>query len=83
MFVKYVGTLASDGKEFDSNLNGEAISFELGQKRVIQGWEQGLVGTCPGESLKLEIPAALGYGDKGNKQTNGETAYANIYFFTG
>ena len=78
MFVKYVGTLAADGKEFDSNLNGEAISFELGQKRVIQGWEQGLVGTCPGESLKLEIPAALGYGDKGNKETNGQTAYANI-----
>ncbi len=34
VFVKYVGTLAADGKEFDSNLKGEPISFELGEGKV-------------------------------------------------
>ena len=65
VFVHYTGTLKSDGKEFDSNLLGEPITFELGENKVIEGWEQGLLGTCPGESIKLEIPAKLGYGEKG------------------
>ncbi len=63
--VSYRGTLKDDGKEFDSNLKGDPITFELGQKLVIEGWEQGLLGTCPGESFNLEIPSSLGYGEKG------------------
>jgi len=35
VFVKYRGTLAADGKEFDSNLKGEPITFELGEGKVI------------------------------------------------
>jgi FKBP-type peptidyl-prolyl cis-trans isomerase len=66
VFVSYRGTLKADGKEFDSNLKGDPITFELGQKRVIEGWEQGLLGTCPGESIKLEIPSSLGYGAEGS-----------------
>ena len=66
MFVHYTGTLKEGGKEFDSSRKGEPISFELGQNRVIPGWEQGLVGTCPGEGLKLDIPPELGYGAEGN-----------------
>jgi len=52
------------GKQFDSSEGGEPIKFELGEGRVIKGWEEGLVGTCEGESLKLEIPSNLAYGDK-------------------
>jgi FKBP-type peptidyl-prolyl cis-trans isomerase len=65
VFVHYSGTLKADGKEFDSNLTGEPITFDLGENKVIEGWEQGLLGTCPRESIKLEIPASLGYGEKG------------------
>jgi FKBP-type peptidyl-prolyl cis-trans isomerase len=66
--IKYSGKLASDGKIFDSNLDGEPITYELGKGRVIQGWETGLLGTCEGEQLELEIPPELGYGqeDTGN-----------------
>ena len=53
------------GKQFDSSEGGEPIKFILGEGRVIKGWEEGLVGTCEGESLKLEIPSNLAYGDRG------------------
>ena len=53
------------GKQFDSSEGGEPIKFVLGEGRVIKGWEEGLVGTCEGESLKLEIPSNLAYGDRG------------------
>ena len=53
------------GKKFDSSEGGEPISFKLGEGRVIKGWDEGLVGTCEGEGLKLEIPSALAYGDQG------------------
>jgi len=52
------------GKKFDSSLGGDPISFTLGNGRVIKGWEDGLIGTCEGESLRLEIPPSLGYGDQ-------------------
>ena len=54
------------GKQFDSSLGGDPISFTLGNGRVIKGWEDGLIGTCEGESLRLEIPPSLGYGDQGS-----------------
>lgn len=64
--IHYEGRLASDGKKFDSSLDrGEPISFILGTGRVIQGWDEGLLRTCPGQSLKLEIPAKLAYGEEG------------------
>ena len=44
----------------------EPLSFVLGEGRVIDGWERGLVGACPGEKLELTIPPELGYGEEGN-----------------
>lgn len=52
------------GKQFDSSEGGKPINFILGEGRVVQGWEKGLIGTCEGQSLKLEIPSALAYGDQ-------------------
>ena len=60
--VHYEGTLTKDGKKFDSSLDrGEPLSFELGQNLVVPGWEQGLLDTCPGQKIKLEVPGELGY----------------------
>ena len=61
--VNYHGWL-DDGSVFDSSYNrNEPISFPL--NRVIKGWTEGmqLVGT--GGMIELEIPADLGYGDRG------------------
>lgn len=66
VFVKYSGRLGDTGKIFDSNVDfDEPLSFVLGEGRVIDGWERGLVGTCPGEKLELTIPPELGYGEEG------------------
>ena len=61
--VNYTGTL-TDGTKFDSSLNPgrTAFQFTLGQNRVIQGWELGVLGMKVGESRKLTIPPELGYG---------------------
>ena len=59
------GSNWNKGKQFDSSKGGEPINFILGEGRVIKGWDNGLIGTCQGESLRLEIPSVLAYGDQG------------------
>lgn len=63
--VHYVGKL-QDGTIFDSSLErGTPITFPLGVGRVIQGWDQGILGMCVGEKRKLTIPSHLAYGKQG------------------
>ena len=63
--VQYTGTL-TDGKKFDSSRDrGEPFDVTLGQKRVIAGWEEGLLGMKVGETRRLTIPPDLGYGARG------------------
>merc|ERR1711998_67840 len=70
--MDYTGTIdpkssaGEAGKKFDSSLDrGTPFEFTLGQGEVIQGWDKGLVGICPGESRKLVIPPNMAYGDSG------------------
>ena len=63
--VHYTGTL-TDGKKFDSSRDrGEPFDVTLGQRRVIAGWEAGLLGMKVGETRRLTIPPDLGYGARG------------------
>jgi FKBP-type peptidyl-prolyl cis-trans isomerase len=60
--VTYTGMLA-DGTVFDSNAEGGApLSFRVGERRVIRGWEDGLVGMKVGGRRRLVIPPSEGYG---------------------
>ncbi|GEM_PF-458749 len=61
--VHYIGTL-SDGTQFDSSHKRDAMSFTLGQGRVIKGWDQGIVGMKVGGLRKLVIPPELAYGQR-------------------
>jgi len=62
--VHYVGTL-ENGTKFDSSIDrGEPFSFTLGENRVIQGWELGVLGMKVGEKRKLTIPSDLAYGNQ-------------------
>jgi peptidylprolyl isomerase len=60
--VHYTGWL-TNGKEFDSSVGGQPVSFGLNQ--VIKGWTEGIPGMKPGGIRRLKIPAELGYGKAG------------------
>lgn len=63
--VHYTGKL-EDGTVFDSSIpRGQPFMFTLGQRQVIQGWEQGVLGMLVGEKRVLTIPPELGYGAAG------------------
>ncbi|PCH59785.1 MAG: hypothetical protein COC05_06120 [Gammaproteobacteria bacterium] len=65
--VHYRGTLL-DGTEFDSShTRGEPATFPL--SGVIAGWTEGVQLVKPGGKVKLFIPAALAYGDRGAPPT--------------
>jgi len=63
--VHYTGWLV-DGTKFDSSLDrGDPFSFPIGQGKVIQGWEEGVVLMNVGGKRALTIPPNLAYGDRG------------------
>ena len=63
--VHYVGKL-QNGQEFDaSKKRGEAFEFKVGAGRVIQGWEEGVVGMKVGGERVLVIPPEKAYGEAG------------------
>ena len=70
--VHYTGWLydeaAADhkGKKFDSSRDrGQPFDFPLGQRVVIEGWDQGVEGMKVGGQRTLIIPPNLGYGARG------------------
>ena len=70
--VHYTGWLYDEtapdgrGEKFDSSVDrGQVFQFPLGAGRVIQGWDQGVVGMLIGETRELRIAPDLGYGDRG------------------
>jgi FKBP-type peptidyl-prolyl cis-trans isomerase FkpA len=61
--VHYHGWL-DDGKVFDSSYERrDPIAFPLNQ--VIPGWTEGMQLVAPGGMIELEIPAKIGYGERG------------------
>lgn len=71
VYVHFVGVLAN-GRQFDTSrdtldngLAREPIAFELGTKRVMPGWEQGIPGMRVGGLRRLWVPYRLAYGANG------------------
>jgi FKBP-type peptidyl-prolyl cis-trans isomerase FkpA len=63
--VHYTGWL-TNGSKFDSSKDrDEPFEFELGGRRVIAGWDEGVQGMKIGGTRKLTIPPDLGYGARG------------------
>ena len=63
--VNYIGTL-QNGQEFDNSYKrGEAFTFEVGEGRVIAGWEEGVLGMKEGGQRILVIPYQKAYGESG------------------
>jgi peptidylprolyl isomerase len=74
--VHYEGKIKRTGKVFGST-RGKAdfradaykdtpFSFKMGSKQVVAGWEEGISTMKVGGKRRLNIPAALAYGDEGS-----------------
>jgi FKBP-type peptidyl-prolyl cis-trans isomerase FkpA len=70
--VHYTGWLydpsAADkrGRKFDSSKDrGQPFEFQLGNRDVIAGWDEGVKGMKVGGTRILTIPSAMGYGARG------------------
>ena len=59
--VEYKGLL-TDGTVFDQSGEGTPIDFVVGEKRLIAGFENGVIGMDEGATKTLNIPAAEAYG---------------------
>lgn len=63
--VNYIATL-QNGQEFDNSYKkGEAFTFEVGDDKVIEGWNKGMIGMKVGGDRVIIIPAEMAYGSKG------------------
>ena len=69
--VQYTGWL-TDGTSFDSSRSPgrSPFTFQIGQSRVIGGWDEGVPGMKIGGKRKLIIPPALAYGASGQTDPN-------------
>ncbi len=62
--VHYTGTLL-DGTKFDSSYDrNEPLSFPLGRRQVIPGWDEGIALLKKGGKATLYIPSPLAYGPR-------------------
>jgi peptidylprolyl isomerase len=59
--IQYKGRL-EDGTVFDSSESGCPLEFRVGDGEFLAGLEKGVVGMSVGESKRIIIPAAEGYG---------------------
>ena len=67
--MHYTGWLwenGAKGKKFDSSVDrGTPFKFQIGQGRVIKGWDEGVATMKIGGKRTLLIPPDLGYGARG------------------
>lgn len=62
--VHYTGRFL-DGEVFDSSITrGKPLGFDVGRKRVIRCWDEGLAGLKVGTKAELVCPPEYAYGDR-------------------
>ena len=80
--MNYTGRLL-DGTIFDTSVESDArsggiydarapykpITYVVGRDKLIDGWEQGVMGQAEGTVLQLVIPSALAYGPRQKGKT--------------
>lgn len=63
--VNYIGTL-QNGQEFDNSYKkGTSFSFKVGDDKVINGWNKGMVGMKVGGQRIIIVPSDMAYGTEG------------------
>lgn len=64
--VNYTGWILKGSRFDSSDDHGGPLTFRFGDRKVIRGWDQGLVGMRVGGKRRLEIPPSLAYGERGS-----------------
>ncbi len=62
VLVHYCGRF-SDGQVFDESYGREPLKFVLGQRQVIEGFENAIIGLEVNQKTQVQIPAAQAYGE--------------------
>lgn len=63
--VNYIGTL-QNGQEFDNTYKkGAPVTFTIGDSKVIDGWNEGVLGMKAGGQRIIVVPADMAYGREG------------------
>ena len=63
--VLYEGVLAATGEVFDKRQNKRSpLSFRLGLRQVVPGFDKGVQGMRVGGCREIRVPASMGYGSK-------------------
>lgn len=65
-FTGWLDDAGSKGKElYNTRRQGKPVAFVIGTDRVMQGWNEGVIGMRPGGKRLLKVPPSLGYGSRG------------------
>lgn len=65
-FVGWLDNNGVKGKEiYNTRKEAKQVSFVVGTDKIMQGWNEGVIGMKQGGKRLLKIPPALGYGNKG------------------
>ena len=63
--VHYSLSVFGSDDVIESSFDKKPFTFMVGLGQVIEGWDQGMLNMCPGETRTLTIPPELAYGKKG------------------
>ena len=64
-FVGWLNDSGQRGREiFNSRKQDKHVSFQIGTDKVMQGWNEGVIGMQAGGMRLLKVPPELGYGAK-------------------
>jgi FKBP-type peptidyl-prolyl cis-trans isomerase FkpA len=64
--VHYVGTLLDGSKFASSRDKNEPLIFVIGQRGIVKGLNQGVLGMKVGETRKVVVPPGLAYKERSN-----------------
>lgn len=66
--IHFVGWLNDSGRRgreiFNSRKQNKHVSFQIGTDKVMQGWNEGVIGMQAGGMRLLRVPPQLAYGAK-------------------
>jgi len=64
-FVGWIDEQGARGKEiYNSRNQGQPVSFVIGTKGVMQGWNEGVIGMRPGGKRMLLVPPSMAWGGR-------------------